>query len=824
MRIFLKSLFISVLYFFVAKAGLFFVLKPEGIAAIWPPTGFLLGVLLVSETRERPYIISFVFISNFIANCFAGNTAATSLGFAFANCLDAFVAAFALDALIKPRIDFRKMKDIFVFIFAAVIGTSSITALAGGFVAHVSFDAELFQQWRMWFISGGAGILLVTPLVVTICDTAISRGKGCYSFNAEQLIVTILIIASTSLIFSNPQDDTKSILDFPLIIFPLLLWSSLRLDPAGNSLNVFIISFIATIYTNSGLGPFWTSPAQSRIGVMTILQIYLAITSLVSLVVSAMIDELKRSAKKYREIYEQSQKAEKALKESELRLRSTFESSRDPIGVSLAGTHIYANPAYCKMFGYENDELMNIRVPDLIAASERPRIIDYIKKRTEAAELPSFYETTGLRKNGEEFVMEVTVSTYALDEKKFTVVTLRDVTERRRAEEELKKARTEAEAGSTAKSYFLATMSHEIRTPMNGIIGFCKLLGMSKLDASQREMLTYIDTCGSNLLNLVNEILDFSKIESGKMEISDEDFDLNKLLDQTVSVSSSAASAKSVELKRSMAGYRCGLLHGDRAKLGQVLMNLVNNAVKFTERGFVELRCLCHDPENGSIRVDFSVEDTGIGIPAERLTDIFSAFTQAENTTTRKYGGTGLGLTISQKLVKLLGGGGITVESEQGKGSVFSFSLRFKNAVLKDEGLKNAAGQNDRFAGPPIRVLLAEDDEMNSILVRKVLYGNGYELTVVRDGRAAVDEVLIRDFDIILMDVSMPVMDGLEATNAIRDAKVAIPVIAITANAVEAELQKCISAGMNDYIIKPFIPEVLIDIIARYSSKRKTRA
>ncbi len=824
MRIFYKSLFISVLYFFVAKAGLFFVLKPEGIAAIWPPAGFLLGVLLLCEARERPYIISFVLISNFAANYFSGNTAATSLGFAFANCLDAYTAAFVLDALIKPRIDFRKMKAVFIFIFAAVIGTSAFTALAGGSVAYLSFNADFFQQWRMWFISGGAGMLLVTPLVVTLYDMAMSEKKPDGSIITEQVIVTLLIIAFTNLLFSRTHDNINDILDFPFIVFPFFLWSALRLDPAGNTLNILIFSGIAILNTKAGFGPFSVSASQSRMDGLAILQMYLAVMGMVSLTVSAIIDELKQSAKKYREIYEQSQKAEKALRENELRLRTIFESSRDAIGVSLAGIHVYVNPAYRKMFGYENAELIDSSILNLIAVSERPRIIDHIKKRSENIELPSFYETVGLRRTGEEFVMEVTASTYTLEGKLFTLVNLRDITERRRAEEELKKARADAEAGSRAKSYFLATMSHEIRTPMNGIIGFAKMLGMSKLDASQREMISYVEICGNNLLNIINEILDFSKIESGKMEISEEEFELSKLLEQTVSVNLTAASRKNVELTWSLEGGRPGTLSGDGKKLGQVLLNLVNNAVKFTERGFVKLKCFCHGPENGYVTADFFVEDTGIGIPAEKISDIFSAFTQAENALTRKYGGTGLGLTISQKLVDLMGGEEITAKSDQGKGSVFTFSLRFKLASSHYEKPEPAAVvQNDRVPGPPVRILLAEDDEMNAILVQRILSWSGYELTVVADGRAAVEEVLRRDFDIILMDVSMPVMDGLEATCSIRDARVAVPIIAVTANAVTEELQKYISSGMNDYIVKPFVPDTLISMIAKYSPKRGTR-
>ena len=820
MKIFYKSLFISVLYFFVAKAGLYFVLKPEGIAAIWPPTGFLLGALLISETGERPYIISFVFISNFLANFFGGNTAATSFGFAFANCLDAYAAAFAIDVLIKPRIDFRKMKELFIFVFAAVIGTNALTSIAGGMVAHLSFNAELYYQWKMWFISGGTGMLLVTPLVVSIYDMLTAEKKPGVSLFIEQAAVTFLIIVFTDIIFSRPNDNVSDILDFPFVIFPFLLWSALRLKQAGNTFNILVFSAIAILNTNSGTGPFSVSTSQSRIGGLTILQIHLFIMGLVSLAVSAMIDELKRSAKKYREIYKQSQKAEKALKISELRLRSMFESSRDAIGVSSAGSHVYVNPAYCKMFGYDNAELLGTSILKLIAASERPRIKEYARKRFETGEGFSFYETLGLRKTGEEFVMETNVSNYTLDGKIFTVVNLRDITERKRVEEELKKARTEAEAGSRAKSYFLATMSHEIRTPMNGIIGFSKMLSMTKLEGSQREMLSYVETCGSNLLSIVNEILDFSKIESGKMEIIEDIFDLKRLLDDTLTMNSAAASRKNIELTCSLEGCHGCSVFGDGKKLGQVLLNLVNNAVKFTERGSVKLKCFCHDPKNGYVAVDFSVEDTGIGIASEKISDIFSAFTQAENTLTRKYGGTGLGLTISQKLVKLMGGEGITVKSEQGKGSIFAFSFSFKNASLKDENLKDVRIiRKNQVSGPPLKILLAEDDDMNVILIRNML-ADAHELTVVTNGKAACEEVLRQSFDIILMDVSMPVMDGMEAAIAIRGAKIRTPIIAVTANAVEEEIERYISTGMNDCIIKPFNAEALIDMITRYASKR----
>lgn len=821
MKMIYKPLFISVLYFFVAKAGFYFVLKPEGIAAIWPPTGFLLGALLVSEARELPYIVSFVLVSNFLANFFGGNTAATSLGFSFANCLDAYAAFLVLNALIKPRVDFRKLKDIFIFLFAAVIGTNAFTSVAGGLVAHLSFKAEFFHEWKMWFISGGTGMLLVTPLVVTVYDMLASAKKLLLWLVVEQAGVLFLIVFSTNLMFSRHHDNINDVLDFPFIIFPFLLWSALRVNPAGNTFNVFTFSTIAILNTNFGLGPFSVSVSQSRIDGLTILQLYLTVMCLVSLAVSAIIDELKRSAEKYREISEQSLKAERALKENELRLRSMFECSHDAMGVSQAGSHIYVNPAYCKMFGYEKDELIGTSILELIAVPERQKIIGYVSKRAETGEGPSFYETIGLRRSGEEFVMETNISTYVIEDKIFTVAHLRDITEKKRADEELEKARKEAEAGSRAKSYFLATMSHEIRTPMNGIIGFSKMLAMTKLDGSQREMLSYIETSGNNLLNIVNEILDFSRIESGKMDIVQEEFEMKKLLEHICVVNSVAASSKKIQLSWSLEGFQPEIISGDGSKLGQVLTNLVNNAVKFTEKGSVGLRCFCHIPENDIVKFDFFVEDTGIGIQNEKIIDIFSAFTQAENTLTRKYGGTGLGLTISQKLVKLMGGTGISVTSDPGKGSVFSFSLQFGIPSAHARNIeKNYADSAVKFSGPPLRILLVEDDEVNAVLVRKILSSKEYDLTLAVNGKEAVDEVLRRDFDLILMDVSMPVMDGLEATAAIRDAKVNVPVIAVTANAIEKELERYILAGMNDYLVKPFDPDALIAMIIKHSRRK----
>jgi len=387
---------------------------------------------------------------------------------------------------------------------------------------------------------------------------------------------------------------------------------------------------------------------------------------------------------------------------------------------------------------------------------------------------------------------------------------------------ELAAARDKALAAAQAKSDFLANMSHEIRTPMNAVIGMAHLALDGAKGHQQRDYLNKILTASETLLVIINDILDFSKVEAGKLRLEAVDFNLAETLDNVASVNAIAANVKGLDL---LFDYPPDLppLHGDSMRLGQVLLNLVNNAVKFTEQGQVKVSVEVLEQSDSEIDLQFRVRDTGIGMTAEQSSNLFQAFSQADTSITRQYGGTGLGLAICKQLVELMHGD-IDVESEPGGGSCFSFHIRF------ELGNADTLARPQAYTPVPadalqslhgVRLLLVEDNEINQQVAEGLLARVGISLGIVHNGQQAVEAVRSDAFDGVLMDMQMPVMDGLEATRLIRaDERFHdLPIIAMTANAMPGDREKCLQAGMNDHVSKPVDPSQLYATLIRWIRK-----
>ena len=527
---------------------------------------------------------------------------------------------------------------------------------------------------------------------------------------------------------------------------------------------------------------------------------------------------------------------EDALRESEARFKTIFEKSNDGILVADAASKkfVMANTIICDMLGYNREEILDLSLYDIHPEQDLPFIIKAFEKQIEkkfrlAENIPV------MRCDGKIFYADINSSPITIGSKSYLIGIFRDITDRKKTEEKIKKTNillkeesrragemaVRAEKASVAKSEFLANMSHEIRTPINSVIGFSQLLrseSYGPLNKRQAEYTDHIIESGNKLLAIINDILDLSKVESGKIQNNPAPFRIQELMGQIETTLSLVAVKKGLEWQVRTPPGIPEYLEGDEKLIGQVLRNLTSNAVKFTEKGRVIVSV---ENLGGNLRA-FKVRDTGIGIPEQEQEGLFEKFYQADSSYTKQYEGTGLGLAISKNLVELMGGT-IGFETSPGKGSTFYFTLRLPAVDAEEQGSGNGKTRtgDPPCAGHSLRILLAEDDELSLKSITHYLEKAGHSVVPAENGNEVLKNLINSHFDIILMDVQMPVMNGVEATKAIRDFASAsfdpnIPIIALTAYAMDGDREQLIESGMDDYISKPVDFEVLNRKISRF--------
>jgi PAS domain S-box-containing protein len=534
--------------------------------------------------------------------------------------------------------------------------------------------------------------------------------------------------------------------------------------------------------------------------------------------------EVQKRTQELREQMSEKEAVALALGESEQRFRRVFEDSN--IGMSItdhSGRFNFVNAAMTDMFGYSADELLNLSVADLTHPDDRKKTQKDREAITSGLIDRQTVEKKYIHKKGHVLhgLLNRATIRNADGQIQFIIGQIQDISDRIRIQDDLQRTIVKVEEANRAKSEFLATMSHEIRTPMNGILGMAGLLLKTDLEPKQTHFAAKIKESGEALLGLLNDLLDVSKIEAGQVDLEMTNFDLRELLREVDALMELSAVEKGLAYDANIAPETPLSLNGDFGRIKQVLFNLVGNAIKFTENGGVTIDVTHSELDGDRCLVKFEVRDTGIGIAADKQSMVFEKFAQADTSTTRIFGGTGLGLAICQELVRLMDGE-IGLDSEPGKGSNFWFTVTCKKSTSKglDVNSPSPVMVNPNHAGPlqSLRILLAEDNEINQEIAVASLEDAGHHVDVVQNGAEAVKAVQGASYDIVLMDVHMPVMDGLVATKEIRNLAgpiSTIPIIALTANAMVGDREKYMAEGMNDYSSKPFDPDTLLVTIQR---------
>jgi PAS domain S-box-containing protein len=485
----------------------------------------------------------------------------------------------------------------------------------------------------------------------------------------------------------------------------------------------------------------------------------------------------------------------------------------------LEGNIIYANDRFCAISGYERAELLKVNHRIVKSGIHPPALYADLWHTISTGKVWRG-EICNRAKDGSLYWVDATIvpmlDAHGLPQQYIGIRT--DITAHKGVQASLREAKRIAESANRAKSEFLANMSHEIRTPMNGVIGMTDLALDTPLDDTQRDYLNVVKSSAQSLLVILNDILDFSKIEAGKLQIEHIAYSPRQTVAQVLQPMQARLRLKGLALTSELAADLPELVIGDPGRLCQVLTNLCDNAIKFTERGGVDVRVAWRNSDDKGQELQVSVSDTGVGIAQDKQNLIFSAFSQADSSTTRQFGGTGLGLTISARLVELMGGR-IWVQSAPGRGSSFQFTVRADPVAQADP-----SGPERPAAGPvsaaarnrSLRILLVEDNKVNQLLAGTLLKKKGHQVVLAQNGKEAVDLFPTAAWDLVLMDMQMPVMGGVEATRLIRAAGGHTPIIAVTANAMETDREACLQAGMDDHLSKPIDANTLYGLLEKY--------
>src|SRR5271170_2844800 len=780
---------VAILSYFAAKFGGTLIIPPHGAWPLWLGNVLLVSILLLVPRRMWPMLIAAGFAAFILEDLQTGQTIRSIAWLILSDAVEVITAAFCLSYFFDGVPRLNSVKALAKFSLFAVILAPSL----GAFFVPLAVNGNYWTNWWISFLSEAIVYLTLMPAILGWFSKAPAwfQKSGTHYIEAIALIAG-LVLTFGYVTFAAPGKSVSELLLYSLV--PLMLWSALRFGSTGVSTSVIVIAVLAVWGATHGRGPFIGSGPLH--GVLS-LQLFLLFAAAPFMVLAAVVEEQKQS--------------------SEQLFRSIFENAQLGIGLFKINSQEHvSNHALHEMLGYTEEELSRLGQWDEIVPPEERiscarRYAELIQGKRDTDE----YDQRFIRRDGRIVLANSRFNLLRDAEGKpqYVVALTEDITVRKRAEADLLTAKEEAVAATQAKSDFLSNMSHEIRTPMNAILGMTHLALKTELTPKQRDYLTKIKGAAQALLGIINDILDFSKIEAGKLDVETIEFFLDQVLDNLSSVVSQKAQDKNLEFLIAAQHDIPPSLIGDPLRLGQILINLVNNAVKFTDQGEVVVTVTLEERVSERVKLKISVRDSGIGMTPEQTARLFQAFSQADTSTSRKYGGTGLGLSISKRLVELMGGE-VWVESKYGLGSTFLFTAWF--------GTGSSEPERKRFipdlAG--VRALVIDDNTQAREILVDAVRVFGLRVESGSSGEDAVREIAAADsqdpYRLVLMDWHLPGMDGLEGSRIIKcDNRLRhIPKIVMVAAFGREDIRvKAEKIGIDGFLLKPVNSSLLCDAL-----------
>ena len=787
----LYALAVFVAYYLTARLGLSINAVSEFASAVWPPTGIAIAAILLGG----PSMAVAVMAAAFAVNYEIGESLQVATGIAVGNTLEALVAANLINRIKDFDWTFGHIHHVMRFISDVVIASTLVSAVIGTTVILIAgklAPQEIANTLITWWLGDALGALIVTPFIMAWSKYSIKSliQKKTWEFAT---LLTIAVLTCSYLFIDLDLWQFWNVIEFRRVylIFPLIIWSALRFGSIGVASLMIIVSAFSSFGATTHSFIFRSTHANESLHAV---QIFIGISALTGVIIAAAVKQFQISESKFRAMFEMTGVA--------------------MVQTDLQGRFILINDQFCSMTGYSREDLMGstfslITHPDDIA----PNAVLFERLITGKDKYLHF-EKRYIKKDGQ-IIWVIVDSTLLSDEttgkSSSTIAVLQDITTRKIAELSAESALKQAEDANRAKSAFLASMSHEIRTPLGVILGFSELLRDQDLPSETRsEFNETVFRNAQELGRLIDDILDLSKVEAGRLDVAREPIRLNVLLNDIRDTFSASAKAKNLSLGMSVDENVPDEIASDQKRLRQILINIVGNAVKFTAHGHIQINvALTKSTPEANDLLTFEVSDTGCGISKEDAAILFQPFTQAKKAAVQNIRGTGLGLVLSRHLAKLLGGDVCLKESLPNVGSTFVVTVN-PGAMAKKKSISPAKKTNsDNLRLDGVKILVAEDTPDQSILINYLLSDLGAKVEMVENGALAVDKALSDTFDVILMDMQMPILNGYEATQRLRNEGYNGPIIALTAQAMSEDPKKCRDAGCSDHLAKPFSQDSL---------------